>query len=236
MKLFRSLKQQAQGILDSYKSKGPATYAAAQQAIGAVLIADGLVGIENPFGQKKRPGIFGTIGGMVVGIVFILFSSFFGSIMGVDKMTASTQATVVSVGSMTQSSQSSSGSCSLTASYFVDGQSYTQSSPISSSSNCGLVAGQTIMINYDPTSPGTWAYGAETIGKFMKVFPIVGVVILLSSIVQFIIRLLSIIFGWKLLKNGRKNAAGLPPETNLKTMIDEIKKNFTASVFGFGGN
>ena len=38
----------------------------------------------------------------------------------------------------------------------------------------------------------------------------------------------------KLLKDGRKNAAQLSGGTNMQTMIDEIKKNFTASIFGFG--
>ena len=36
------------------------------------------------------------------------------------------------------------------------------------------------------------------------------------------------------LKDGRKNAASLPAGTNLQTMIDEVKKDFTASIFGFG--
>jgi hypothetical protein len=62
MKLFSSLKQQAVNFLEPHKEKGPATYAAAEQAIGAILITDGFIGIDNPFGSKKRPGIFGTLG------------------------------------------------------------------------------------------------------------------------------------------------------------------------------
>ncbi len=238
MKLFSSLKQKAIDFLEPYKTKGPATYAAAEQAIGAILIADGFVGIDHPFGQKKRPGIFGTFGGMIVGIIFIFVPTFFGNISGISQMTAVTSATVVSVGPtnyIRTSNGGSSASCPLTVSYSVNGQEYTNASSVSSSDNCSLSAGQVITINYNPTNPGSWAYGAKTISNFLKIFSWVGLLVLLSSIITFFIRLFSIIFGWKLLKDGRKNAASLPSGTDLQTMVAEIKQNFTSSIFGFGG-
>jgi hypothetical protein len=45
MKFFSSLKGQATSFLDQYKQQSPATFAAAEQAIGGVLIADGFIGI-----------------------------------------------------------------------------------------------------------------------------------------------------------------------------------------------
>jgi hypothetical protein len=97
-----------------------------------------------------------------------------------------------------------------------------------------LVQGQTITINYDPTNPGSWIYGANTIKDFLWIFFFAGILSLAYSIILFFIRLFSIIFGWKLLKDGRKNASNLPEGTNLQTMVDEIKQNFTANIFGFG--
>jgi hypothetical protein len=97
MKFFSNLKQKAINFLEPYKAKGPATYAAAEQAIGAILITDGFIGIDNPFGQKGRPGIFGTIGGMVFGVIFMFIPTFFGNISGINDMTAVTSAKVVSV-------------------------------------------------------------------------------------------------------------------------------------------
>lgn len=238
MKIFTSLKKHASDFLEPYKTKEPAVYSAAEQAIGAVLIADGLFGIDNPLGGKKRPGIFGTIGGMVFGIIFMLIPTFFGALTNINNMTATTSATVVSVGvpqTTTTSSGSTSSSCPATASYTVNGRQYINQSAMSSSNYCSLTQGQTISINYDPANPGSWAYGAKTISLFIQIFFWVGLLILISSIITFIIRLLSIIFGWKLLQDGRKNAASLPPGTNLQTMIDEIKQNYTKSVFGFGG-
>jgi len=236
MKLFSSIKQQALNFLDSYKEKGPATYAAAEQAIGAILITDGLIGIDNPFGSKKRPGIFGTIGGMILGIIFMLVPGFFGTMTNIKNMTETVPAVVVSVGNMVSSSSSNgSGTCGLSVRYTVNSQEYTKQSSMSASNYCSLSAGETIAINYDPNNPGSWAYGTKTINTFLSIFFGVGLLVLISSIITFFIRLLSIIFGWKLLKDGRKNAVSLPTGTNLQTMINEIKQNFTASIFGFGG-
>lgn len=229
MKLFSSLKQKAKDFIEPYKSQNPATYAAAEQAIGAVLIADGFLGIDNPFGDKKRPGIFGTIIGMIFGVVFMFTPAFIGNITNIDKMTSQVQATVTEVNSGTD------GVCSLKASYLVDGEQYTNQSSFSSSDYCSLSIGQSIVVNYDSTNPGSWGYGVNKIGGFMKIFFWAGLLVLISSIITFFIRLFSIIFGWKLLRDGRRNAAMLPPGTDLGTIIMEIKKNFTESIFGFGG-
>lgn len=238
MKFFSSLKQDAINFLEPYKTKEPATYAAAEQAIGAILITDGFIGIDNPFGRKKRPGIFGTIGGIVLGVIFMFIPTFFGNISGINNMTAVTSATVVSVGPanyIRNSNGGSSASCPLTVSYSVNGQEYTNQSSISSSDHCSLSAGQTITINYNPANPDSWVYGVKTISNILQIFFWAGLFALISSIITFFIRLFSIIFGWKLLKDGRKNAANLPSGTNLQTIIEEIKRNFTASIFGFGG-
>ena len=233
--MFSSLKTKAANFIEPYKQKDPATFAAAEQAVGAVLIADGFFGMPHPMGGKKRPGIFGTIGGMIIGVIFMFIPAFFGNISGINNMTATTSATVVSVGMpVSTGGNNRSSACSLTASYTVNGTSYTQTASGDSSSNCGLVKGQTIAINYDPASPGSWIYGANTIKDVLWIFFFAGLLFLVYSIVLFFIRLFSIIFGWKLLKDGRKNAASLPTGTNLQTMVDEIKQNFTANVFGFG--
>lgn len=234
--MFSSLKQRAVDFLEPYKQKEPAVYAAAEQAIGAILITDGLVGIENPFGGKKRPGILGTVGGMIFGIVFMFIPTFFGNLSGINNMTATTSATVTSVGTSVSTNSNGSSSCSLVAKYSVNGRDYTNQSSVSSSNYCGLSEGQLININYDPANPGSWIYGAKSIGSILKIFFWTGLLLLISSIITFFVRLFSIIFGWKLLKDGRKNAAGLPPDTNFQTMVNEIKQSFISNLFGFGGS
>lgn len=159
--------------------------------------------------------------------------------MGINKMTATTTATVVGVSQPTYTNtgnnNNSSGSCTPTAKYTVNGKEYSQTSSSGSSSACSLTQGQTININYDPNNPGRWAYDLNTVKTVLKIFPIVGAIVAITSLVTFGIRLLSIIFGWKLLKNGRALAKTLPPGTDLSTIKNEIRQNFAKSVFGMGG-
>ena len=227
MKFFSSLKRSAINFLEPYKTKGPATYAAAQQAVGGLLILDGFVGIENPFDQHKRPGIFGSLAGIAFGLIFVFISTLFGGFAGVDKMTEQTPATVISV-----QANADSSACSAQVRYVVAGREYKQNSPYNSSGYCSLVPGSTIQINYDPDMPGNWGYNPKTIINFLRIFQVAGILVIVSSFITFIIRLLSIYFGWKLLKAGRRNAADLPAGTNLQTIIDEVKQNFTTAIFG----
>lgn len=237
--MFRlgKIKSAAEGYLGQYRTSSPASYAAAQQAVGGLLILDGFIGIDNPLGNNKRSGIFGSLIGIVVGLVFVFGTGFFGNLMGINKLTATTTATVVGVSqpsTTTDSDGSSSSSCTAQAKYMVDGKEYTQTASSGSSSACSLTAGQKIDINYDPNNPGAWAYDLATVKTVLKIFPIVGAIVAITSLFTFIIRLLSIIFGWKLLKSGRALAKTLPAGTDLSTMKNEIRQNFAQHLFSFG--
>lgn len=239
--MFRlgKVKSAAEGFLSQYRTGTPASYAAAMQAVGGLLILDGFVGIDNPFGDKKRSGIFGSLIGVVVGLVFVFGTGFIGNLMGINKLTATTTATVVSVSQPTATTtdangNTSGGSCTAQANYTVDGKEYTQTASGGSSSACSLTAGQKININYDPNNPGAWAYDLNTVKTVLKIFPIVGAIVVIASLFTFIIRLLSIIFGWKLLQSGRALAKTLPAGTDLSTIQSEIRQNFAKYLFNFG--
>jgi len=232
---YKNIKNQAKQFLGNYKSDNPATFAAAQQAIGGLLILDGFVGIDNPLGQNKRSGIFGSLLGVFLGLAFIFSTGFIGNLFGVNKMTAETTATVVSISQPTVSSgNSSGGSCTPRAKYTIDNKEYVQVSSSGSSSACSLTVGQTININYDPSNPGNWAYNLNAFKVVLKVFPIAGAVVAITSLFTFVIRLLSIIFGWKLLKSGRALAKTLPGGTDLSTIKNEVRQSFAKSIFGIG--
>lgn len=237
--MFRlgKVKSAAEGFLNQYKTENPASYAAALQVVGGLLILDGFIGIDNPLGGKKRSGIFGSLIGVVVGLVFVFGSTFFGKAFGINTMTATTTAEVVSVSQPTQISGNDSGSsCTVTAKYTVDGKGYSQTASSSSSSACSLTSGETININYDPNKPGAWAYDLATVKMILAIFPIVGIIVSIVSLFTFVIRLLSIIFGWKLLKNGRAMAKALPAGTDLSTIKNEIRQNFARHLFSFGSD
>ena len=240
--ILGNLKNQAVSFLDQYKNQSPAAYAAAQQAIGGLLIFDGFFGIPHPFGGGKRPGIFGAAFGIVAGVVFLFIPTIFNTMSGINKMTATTNATIVSV-SQPQStttdsngSQHTSTSCTAVATYTVDGKQYTQSSSFGSSGMCSLSQGELTQINYNPNSPGQWGTGVKAISSVVKLFFYAGIFVIISSFVLTVIRLLSIIFGWKLLKSGRKLAKTLPPGTDTSTSIREIENAFKTALFGFNAS
>ncbi len=233
------IKSAADSFLSQYKTDNPASYAAAQQAVGSLLILDGFIGIDNPLGGKKRSGIFGSLIGVVVGLVIVFGTGFIGNLFGINKLTSTTTATVVGVSQPSTTSNvndnsDSGGSCTLQAKYTVNGKEYTQTAQSGSSSACALTTGQTIEVNYDPNNPGAWAYDLNTVKTVLKIFPIVGAIVAVTSLVTFVIRLLSIIFGWKLLKSGRALAKTLPAGTDLSTIKNEIKQNFAKNLFSFG--
>lgn len=237
---YKNVKNNAQQFLGNYKQNNPATFAAAQQAIGGLLILDGFIGIDNPLGGKKRSGIFGSLVGIIVGLVFVFGTGFIGNLFGINKLTATTTATVVGISQPIYSNtdnnnNSGGGSCTLQARYTVNSKEYTQTSSSGSSSACSLTQGQTININYDPNNAGHWAYDLNTIKTVLKFLPIIGGIVAITSLVTFAIRLLSIIFGWKLLKSGRALAKTLPAGTDLSTIKNEVRQNFAKSVFGMGG-
>jgi hypothetical protein len=151
-------------------------------------------------------------------------------------MTATTTGEVVSVSQPSRSSsKDSEATCTPTAKYTVNDKQYTQTASSGGSNTaCSLSVGEKININYDPNRPGAWAYDLATLKTLMNIFPIVGVITVIVSFVIFVIRLLSIIFGWKLLKSGRALAKTLPAGTDLSTIKNEIKQNFAQYLFGMG--
>lgn len=228
------IKSAAESYLNQYKTSSPASFAAAQQAVGGLLIVDGLIGISNPLGNTKRSGIFGSLIGIVTGLVFVFGASAIGNQFGMNKLTANTTAEVISVSQPTSTSDDFGGTCTATARYTVNGKGYMQTATSGSSSACSLTPGQQVVINYDPNNPGAWAYDLAIVKTVLKIFPIVGAIVAITSFFTFIIRLLSILFGWKLLKSGRALAKTLPAGTDLATIKNEIRLNFAKHLFAMG--
>ncbi len=216
-------------------------YAAALEAIGGLLIFDGFFGLPHPFGGQKRSGIFGSVLGVVFGLIFMMVPTFFGNLSGINNLKATTTATVVSNHqSQSQSTTSSGGTtttttCQPVVKYVVDGRQFEGPSVDSSSLMCSFVPNQVITINYNPKNPVQWSGDVKTFGSFMKIFFFAGLFVVISSAFLFIFRLLSIIFGWKILKSGRNLAKTLPPGTNLTGTISQIESEFKSFLFGVSG-
>lgn len=243
--MFRlgKVKSAAEGFLNQYRTGNPASYAAALQAVGGLLILDGFIGIDNPFGSKKRSGIFGSLIGVVFGIVILFFGGLFFNLLGAQNLTADATGQITAIGAPqthtdtdSDGNKSTSTTCSMTVQYTVSGKEYTRPTKSESSGNCNTAVGNSIAIKYDPANPNDFdtASTVNTINTIKKFTPFIGLFVLLSSGVVFTIRLLSIIFGWKLLKTGRAMAKTLPAGTDLSTVKNEIRQNFAQHLFSFG--
>ncbi len=159
--------------------------------------------------------------------------TFFGNMSGMNDMTANTSAVITSV---ERGTGDNSSDCYIKAKYTVDNKEYVKSPNMASSGNCDLTIGQTINIRYNPSNPNSWTNQTESSMSMLQIFFWGGLLVAISSFVTFLIRLFSIIFGWKLLKAGKKLASTLPADTNFQTIKNEVKQNFIKSVFNFGGN
>jgi hypothetical protein len=189
-------------VIARYSSE-PYLKGRAFQAGGAALVADGLVGLENPLGSSKRAGIFGSVLIMVMGAVFAGIGWYFvdQSRPYSDGETATAVVTSVVRNTSADSDGNQSTTCSLTAAYEVNGRRYSVSPGWSSDRACGRTEGDTVEVSYRVADPGA---GRVLLGDgepFGKIFMAVGVFIFLGGLFVFVVRAVSITAGvWMLLK------------------------------------
>jgi hypothetical protein len=182
------------------------------QAAGGALIADGIIG----FGEK-RAGIFGAIGTIIFGIVWIVVTS-----MMLDPFAASSEikAGEVKVAaqvsevkwneSKSSSSKKSSPSCAPIATFNVDGTTYTATSN-SYTSPCPWDKGETIDVIYnkDQIAASARVDDSKTMELFTFIFPAAGFLVIAGGVWTFIKRAGSIGAGIYLFRRGKKNREAL---------------------------
>ena len=235
---YSSMLSKGKSFIAKYESKDKATTAAAYQAIGGIMIFDAVIGTPHPLSGKKSTGIWGNLMGVFVGIIFI-FAPVLFKFTPQAKMTAKTTGTIVSVSqpqvqttTNSKGQQSTSSSCTVVAKYVVDGKTYSVQSASGSSSNCSLVAGDTVNVNYNPNNPGSWDSNLNTLKTVVKIFFWAGIAVTILSGIGFIVRLFVVWFGWRLIQRGRSIAKTLPNGGNLASMIENIKSEFKNNIFG----
>lgn len=209
-------------------SEDPAARAAAKQAAGAVLVAEGVTGtIRRTAGNLGRRasgretnrgsgGLIGGIMGIVFGAVFMLAGSFMsppddlievpGEISGVIETT------------------NSDGDRAYRAEYVyeVEGRTFEATSAVTTSSRPAV--GTSVTIGYPPQDPaaGRRIDGVE--GAFHRIFFWTGVFIVVSSVVSLVISLVLIVVGVKLFRDGRRERLEAGSEQGLFADLLSIVK------------
>jgi hypothetical protein len=207
------------------KSHDPHLQGRAAQIAGGALLADGLIGLENPLdGKKKRAGIFGNVLLIIFGLIFFFVGSYIAKSVTPYEKGIMTTGTVTSVEShtSTDSKGRTSTSCSAQVEFSVSDKVYKVSPSFSSDTFCGM-QGSPIDVSYLPENPS----GARAIPSgagWIKSAKYIGVFILVIAIGTTLIRLTEIIAGVWLLLYGRRRVREYPSTTPEGTLLEELQQ------------
>jgi hypothetical protein len=193
----------------------------AMEVAGGALVADGLIGLENPLsGKRKRAGIFGAFMLIVFGVVWVAISL---GIAGSTKPYAggeTTTGTVTAINRGVSSGSNGSTSCSATVAYEVNGTRYEVGTSYSSSDLCSRSVGSTVDVSYRPDAPDA---GRPLFPQgFLKWFPPIGYFVIVVGVFTFFLRLAELSVGAWLFFKGRALAKRSTP-TPFGPIFDELK-------------
>jgi len=140
-------------------------------AAGGALLVDGLVGLPTPNGN--RGGVFKSLTGVFVGLVFVAVGFFtFASMRTPANMSATADGTVTIVhqsqgsSTSTRSGGRSGPTCTPVAGFVVDGKPYTATAS-GGVSPCPWTVGQPVTVAYDPASPASAMIPSKGFTQFL---------------------------------------------------------------------
>ena len=192
----------AQGIFQSVAGQAVAHKSGLSKVAGAALIADGLVGIDNPLSGRKRAGLFGSMAGMFIGVLFVVIGLLWlRPTVGDNWVTTTAAATDVQV------SLDSKGSQTYSATYTYSdkaGVKHTIASTMSTGSRMSV--GDTVDVAYDPNKPADASITSGLQGKAWMIFAGLGAILAVVSTLTLIMRVLTLWAGIALFLKGRKVA------------------------------
>jgi hypothetical protein len=168
---------------------------------GAVLVADGLVGLENPFdGRKSRVGIFGAVLLAVIGVVFTFVGIAIGHTTGPIAGGVTTTGRVVAMSTSTDS-RGHRNSAPIIEFETPDGATHRFTDSVSGTFSPHT--GDTVTVSYDPNNPSN---ARDLSNKGAKIghwaFLGIGLLLVVLGSFLFVLRAVSIIGGLLLLRWG----------------------------------
>ena len=188
-------------IVRDYEDGQPRTLGRVYQVGGGLLVADGLVGLENPFDNKKsRPGILGAVLLGLIGLVFTVLALFVFAVPETDSVATGS---IARISAPSPPSDDGAPTCSYDAIYSVNGTTYTARSTVHSDTICHKRVGSSVQVHYLDADPGTGVLDRGTQKLFRWGALAVGLIMMAVGGVTFLIRTAAIFFGTKLFLRGR---------------------------------
>lgn len=230
MKFFGPARQtigSAKEVVADHDARHPHVAGEVRQAVGGLLVTDGLAGLRDLHGRKaSRSGILGHVGQALFGLFFLAFGLFFVHVFTVDG-DATTTGTVTHVNRGTDTDGNTT--CSVDAEFWVDGRPLNASSHYSSSGFCGKRPGSTVEVRYDSANPSDAAVdGGDT--WWIWVFPAAGLLVLALALANISLSLSVALFGWKLVRAGRAMTASAPATSTDDAAVAEAVEEYTAAI------
>jgi hypothetical protein len=191
-------------VTDRYSSE-PYLRGRAAQVAGVALVADGLIGLQNPLQPRnKRPGIVGAVLVAAIGALFILVGGLLQHSVGPYPGGQIAQGTITEVTRQVGTTAGNhNAECAATIRYQVRGQVYTVTPGESSTSLCSQ-QGDTINVSYLPDRPAAGRPQFSGDSVWVGLVPIVGWVVLVSGVLLTVSRIAELLVGsWLLLRGHR---------------------------------
>jgi hypothetical protein len=223
----------ARQVLAEHEPRDPHTAGQVRRAIGGALVADRLVGLRSPYdGRRPLGSLLATIATAVLlfaGLVFALVGAVIG-LSGPDT-DATTSGRVVSVDRHPSMERNRDDTCSIAATFAVDGRTYTARSRVSTSGNCERSTGGTVEVRYRSADPSENSVGMGT-GLFGLIFVAAGGVLVLVGLVLLLVRAASALYGLRLWVSGSRMVRTHPRTRDDTAVVEEARRAIHARLTG----
>ena len=212
--------QAATELLNDYRGDGY-TQGHAEQTVGGLLMADGLVGIQNPLdGGKSHGGLNASLICLVVGSIFLVGGLYLVHDLS-DRMPENPTAVQ---GTVAYVSRGGNG-CAITAFYSVNGARHQTSSSLGDQYHCSSSVGVNIEVTYNALRPEIGVV-PEPNGWVAGIVPLLGWFVFLGAIVSMIRCLTELVGGGLMRRHGRK-LVNSSPAVPVDRMIADVTMRFS---------
>lgn len=211
-----------------HASHDPFLRGRAATTIGVALLADGLVGLDNPLaGRDRRPGILGAALIAALGIIVILVLGFVIHTSSPYPNGHIAQGTITAV-----QPHDSNGTkiCSATIVYNADGAAHTIDSDLSAKSLC-TQQGQHVPVSYTDANAAAGRPQFAESNWILEGFRALGWLVFAIGAATFLLRLAELVFGVVLIVRGRRLTRSARP-TDLGQLLDNLKAAWAGTYAG----